>query len=63
VATRDAFEALRADIDELRERLAEVEERAQLFPHRTKYLLLVTAFLRRYLDLHRELVEELERVT
>src|SRR5262245_51520197 len=38
-ATRDAFEALRADVDELLERLAEAEERAQLFPHRTKYLL------------------------
>ena len=34
---------------------------AAALPHRSKYLLMVTAFLRRYVDLHRELVDEVER--
>ena len=34
---------------------------AQSLPHRSKYLLLVNEFLRRYLDLHLELVNQVER--
>ncbi len=32
-----------------------------MLPHRRKYLLLVTDFLRRLLDLHLEFVDEVER--
>jgi hypothetical protein len=33
----------------------------QLLPHRRKYVLLANGFLRRLLDLHLELVDEIER--
>ena len=32
-----------------------------MLPHRRKYLLLAFGFLRRYLELHLELVDEVER--
>ena len=60
-ATREGVAALREDIAELSARLDEAEARADTLPHREKYLLLVTGFLRRYLALHLELVEEVER--
>ena len=43
------------------QRLNEREQAAQALPHRRKYLLLVNEFLRRYLDLHLELVNQVER--
>jgi DNA-binding PadR family transcriptional regulator len=60
-ATREALVALRADIDDLLVRLDDAERTARLLPHRSKYLLMVIEFLRRYLDLHLELVDEVER--
>ena len=39
----------------------EREPRADALPHRRKYLLLVDGFLRRLLELHLELVDEVER--
>ena len=36
------------------------EANAETLPHRRKYLLLVTGFLRRLLDLHLEFVDEVE---
>jgi DNA-binding PadR family transcriptional regulator len=59
--TRDAIATLRDDIDDLVARLDESAEAAEALPHRAKYLLLVNGFLRRYVDLHRELVEEVDR--
>jgi hypothetical protein len=38
-----------------------VERTAKELPHREKYLLLVVDFLRRLLDLHLELVDDVER--
>ena len=52
---------LRDDITDLRERLDESERAAQELPHRSKYLLLVNGFLGRLLELHLELVDEVER--
>ena len=49
------------DIADLRTRLAETEAGADALPHRRKYLLLVIGFLRRLLELHLELVDEVER--
>lgn len=60
-ATRASLAALRAELEELETRLDESERTAHSLPHRTKYLLLVTGFLRRFLELHAELVDEVER--
>jgi DNA-binding PadR family transcriptional regulator len=59
--TRESMATLRDDIADLRRRLDESEQTASAFPHREKYLLLVLAFLRRLLDLHLELADEVER--
>ncbi len=44
------------------ERLDEGERTARTLEHRSTYLLLVVGFLRRYLDLHLELVDDVERL-
>lgn len=59
--TRRSIAALRADIDELSTRLDDAERSAESLPHRQKYLLITLDFLRRQLDLHLELVEDVER--
>lgn len=59
--TRESLITLREDIAELSAQLDEGEARAEDLPHRSKYLLLVLGFLRRLLDLHLELVDEVER--
>lgn len=59
--TRAAMATLRDDIADLLVRLEESEASAEALPHRRKYLLMVTAFLRRLLELHLELVDEVER--
>lgn len=60
-ATREAVGTLRDDVAELHEQLEGVAARAESLPHRRAYLLLVVAFLRRVLELHLELVDEVER--
>jgi DNA-binding PadR family transcriptional regulator len=59
--TRKSIATLRADIADLQERVAESEAAAEALPHRSKYLLIVTGFLRRLLDLHLDYVDEVER--
>jgi DNA-binding PadR family transcriptional regulator len=59
--TGQSIATLREDIADLVARLHEAEASAEKLPHRRKYLLLVNAFLRRLLDLHLELVDEVER--
>jgi len=59
--TRASMMTLRADIDDLLARLEDIEAGAHVLAHRSKYLLLVTAFMRRLFDLHLELVDEVER--
>jgi DNA-binding PadR family transcriptional regulator len=59
--TRESIATLRADIADLQERVAESEAAAEALPHRSKYLLIVTGFLRRLLDLHLDYVDEVER--
>lgn len=59
--TRDGLVTLRQDIADLQERLAESEASANALPHRRKYLLLVNGFLRRLLELHLDLVDQVER--
>jgi DNA-binding PadR family transcriptional regulator len=60
-ATRESMSALREEIADIRERLDDSERSAKALPHREKYLLLVISFLRRYCDLHLDLVEEVDR--
>jgi hypothetical protein len=52
---------LREDIADLHARLDEGQASAERLPHRSKYLLIVNGFLRRLLDLHLELVDQVER--
>ena len=52
--------ALREDVADLAARVAEAETAARALPHRSKYLLLVTGFQRRLLQLHLDLVDEIE---
>jgi PadR family transcriptional regulator, regulatory protein AphA len=59
--TRASMATLRADIADLQERIAEVETGAENLPHRRKYLLLATAFMRGLLELHLDLVDDVER--
>jgi hypothetical protein len=51
----------RDDIADLRARLDDSERSAKALPHREKYLLLAGAFLRGLLDLHEQLVDDVER--
>ena len=60
--TRESLASLRDDIADLRRRLEDTERTAEDLPHREKYLLLVIDFLRGLLDLHEQLVDEVERV-
>ena len=60
-ATRESIRALRTDLADLRARLDTSEESAATLPHRAKYLRIVIEFLRRYLDLHEELIDDVER--
>jgi DNA-binding PadR family transcriptional regulator len=59
--TRESMATLRDEIADIAERLDDAEHRANELPHRNKYLLLVTGFLRRYVELHEELVDGVER--
>ena len=59
--TRASMTTLRHDIADIQLRLDDSERRARQLPHREKYLLLVTDFLRRLLELHLDLVDEVER--
>jgi DNA-binding PadR family transcriptional regulator len=59
--TREALLTLRADVADLRARVDDAERTARALPHREKYLLLATTFLRKLLELHLELVDEVER--
>jgi DNA-binding PadR family transcriptional regulator len=60
-ATRASILPLREEIADLETRVAELEASAENLPHRRKYLLLSAGFLRGVLELHRELIDEVER--
>jgi DNA-binding PadR family transcriptional regulator len=59
--TRASLATLRDDLEGLRARLDESERRASELPHREKYLLLVVDFLRGFLELHEQFVDDVER--
>jgi len=60
-ATRASLATLRTDLDELEAQLDAAAASAEALPHRERYLGLAQRFLRRQLDLHRELIDEVER--
>ena len=59
--TRESMATLREDIADLSASLDEAARAATGLPHRERNLLLVVNHLRRLLDLHLELVDEVER--
>jgi DNA-binding PadR family transcriptional regulator len=59
--TRESMIALRDDLADIAARLDQAQEAARGLSHREKYLLIATHFLRRYLELHEDLVDEVER--
>lgn len=59
--TRRSMATLRDDLADIRERLADAEQSARRLPHREKNLLIVIRFLHRLLDLHDDLVDEVQR--
>ena len=59
--TRESMTTLRDEIADVAERLEASEHTAHQLPHREKYLLLATAFLRRFVELHEQLVQDVER--
>jgi DNA-binding PadR family transcriptional regulator len=59
--TRESMAALRDDLADIATRLDQAEDAAYDLPHREKYLLIANRFLRRYLELHEALVDEVER--
>jgi DNA-binding PadR family transcriptional regulator len=59
--TRESMATLRDDIADIAARLEDAERRATDLPHREKYLRLVIGFLARFLELHEELIDGVER--
>jgi DNA-binding PadR family transcriptional regulator len=59
--TREALATLREDLTDVASRLEDAERRAGDLPHREKYLLLATDFLHGLLELHEELIQNVER--
>ena len=59
--TRASVATLRDELAELAGRLDESDRSARGLPHREKYLRIVNEFLRRFLELHEQLVDETER--
>jgi DNA-binding PadR family transcriptional regulator len=59
--TRESLASLRDEIADIESRLDAADERARNLPHREKYLLIVTRFLRGLLELHEELIEDVKQ--
>jgi DNA-binding PadR family transcriptional regulator len=59
--TRESMATLRDDVADIAARLDDAERRARDLPHRERNLVLVIDFLRRLLDLHLQLVDDVER--
>ena len=59
--TRESMTTLRDDIADIQLRLNDSERTARQLPHREKYLLIATGFLRQLLELHSDLIDEVEQ--
>jgi PadR family transcriptional regulator, regulatory protein AphA len=60
-AIREGMSTLRADMDDLEQRLDAAEAAADTLPHRRKYLLMAHRLSRRLLEVHREWLDEVEQ--
>ena len=60
-ATRASLAALRGELAELEAQLDAAAAGAEALPHRARYLGLAQDFLRRLIELHRELIDAVER--
>jgi DNA-binding PadR family transcriptional regulator len=59
--TRDNLATLRDDIADISLRLDDSERSATQLPHRQKYLLIAVSFMRRLLELHLDLIDQVEQ--
>src|SRR5688500_18302084 len=59
--TRESIATLREDIADLFAQLELTDASARALPHRSKYLLLANGFLRGLLELHLDLIDDVER--
>jgi PadR family transcriptional regulator AphA len=59
-AVREGFAGLRADLDDVRGRVAEAAEQAKALPHREKYLNIGLEFVEGVILLYEQLVETVE---
>jgi DNA-binding PadR family transcriptional regulator len=59
--TRESMTTLRDDIADIQLHLDDSERSASQLSHREKYLRLVTGFLRQLLDLHLDLIDQVEQ--
>src|SRR5436190_1884097 len=59
--TRQSMATLCDDLTDIQQRLDDAERSAAQLPHREKYLILVISFMRRFLELHHELIDNVER--
>ena len=59
--TREAIVTLRGELEELAGRLDESDRAARDLPHREKQLRLANDFLRRFLELHEQLIDDVQR--
>lgn len=60
-ATHESIATLRDDIADLSQRLGETAAGAERLPQRSKYILLIVEFLRQLLQLHLDLIANVER--
>jgi DNA-binding PadR family transcriptional regulator len=60
-ATRESLGTLRDEVADLQRRLEETKATTRDLPHREKYLSIVNSFLERLLELHLDLVDDVER--
>jgi DNA-binding PadR family transcriptional regulator len=59
--TRQSIATLRDDLLDIQLRLDDAERHAAQLPHREKYLRLVIGFMHRFVDLHQELIDDVDR--
>ena len=59
--TRQSLGTLRDDLIDIQQRLDDAERSAAQLPHREKYLRLVIGFMRQFLDLHEQLIDDVDR--
>jgi hypothetical protein len=60
-ATCESTATLRTDLADVEQRLDDAGRTAHQLPHRDRYLMLVIVFMRQLLELHGELIDNVDR--